>query len=133
MTTTLTTSRACAAILVTGCSMALSMPALAGRAELQNDLFARPVLSPPESPRAATPAEPVAAATASADTRWNPALRAIVLAGTRSMVLVDRSVVELGGKIDGYELIRVDDDKAVFTRGHQRVELTLGRRTVDAR
>ena len=84
--------------------LALPLPAIAGREALQNDVFARPVLS------AAEPAVPAASA-ASEPSSWHPALRAIVQSGARSMVLVDRSVVELGGKIDGYQLIHVADDR----------------------
>ena len=113
-----------AALVAALCGLlVLPLPAIAGREALQNDVFARPVL---------TAAEPAAPA-ASEPVNWHPALRAIVQSGARSMVLVERSVVELGGKIDGYQLIHVADDKAVFAKGGRRVELILGKDKVETR
>ena len=103
--------------------IAATSQAFAGNTDLHNDVFARPTL---------VAAEPAQAAASEAGS-WRPALRAIVQAGDRSMVLVDRSVVELGGSIDGYRLVGVDHDKAVFAKGRRRVELTLGRVKGDAR
>ena len=100
-------------------------PALADRASpaLQHDLFSRPNLGASTQERTAVP---VAEA-------WRPSLRAIVLAGERSMVLVDRSMVEIGGAVDGYRLVGVTESKATFVRGGQRVELSLGRGKDSAR
>lgn len=56
-----------------------------------------------------------------------------MLAGERPTVLVDRSFVELGERLDGYLLIAVGEDRAVFAKGRQRVELLLGRTWVDVR
>jgi hypothetical protein len=42
-------------------------------------------------------------------------------------VLVDKSAVELGGAVNGYRLVGVTENKAVFARAGQRMELTLGR------
>ena len=83
------------------------------------DPFARPNLTP--SATAETSTVPTAPPVA-----WRPALRAIVLAGNLSMVKVGSSVVELGEEIDGYRLIRVTEEKAVFAKGRRRVELTIG-------
>jgi len=41
-------------------------------------------------------------------------------------VKIGNVVVELGGEIEGWRLVRVAEDKAVFTRGRQRVALTMG-------
>lgn len=114
---------ACVAAAALCCLAAASPRAAAGNVALQNDVFTRPTLG------AADPAPPAASATPS----WRPALRAIVQSGERSMVLVDKSVVELGGTIDGYRLVAVADNKAVFAKGRQRVELTLGKDKGDAR
>lgn len=84
---------------------------------LQHDVFARPNLSA-SAPERAAPVEVEA---------WRPTLRAIVLAGERSLVLVDKSAVELGGAVNGYRLVGVTESRAVFTRAGQRIELTLGR------
>lgn len=98
----------------------LAAPAAAqrgGGVALQHDVFARPNLSA-SAPDRAAPVE--------VDT-WRPTLRAIVLAGERSLVLVDKSAVELGGAVNGYRLVGVTESRAVFVRGGQRMELTLGR------
>jgi len=82
----------------------------------RHDLFARPKLAPEAA------GEPASAARSD----WHPPLRAIVLAGERSLVKIGNVVVELGGEIEGWRLVRVAEDKAVFTRGRQRVALTMG-------
>ena len=91
---------------------------------LHHDPFARPDLSAsPPGAAASGPATPV----------WQPRLRAVVVAGRRSLAKVDDSVVELGGEVDGYRLIQVLPDKAIFVRAGRRVELTIGVTTGAAR
>lgn len=95
-------------------------PALAqrgGGASLQHDVFSRPSLAA-SAPARSAPIEVAAA--------WRPTLRAVVVAGERSQVLVERSAVELGGVVDGYRLVAVAEGRATFVRGTQRVELTMG-------
>jgi hypothetical protein len=102
--------------------------AAADRRALQHDVFARPSLNERAAERGADRTAPAPEPEA-----WQPQLRAIVLAGPRSMVLVDRSTVELGASIAGHRLVDVTEGKAVFVRGGQRVELTLGRSAADVR
>lgn len=90
---------------------------------LQHDVFSRPSLSA-VAPERAAPIEAEA---------WRPNLRAIVLAGDRSLVLVDRSTVAIGGVVDGYRLVGVADGRATFVRGARRVELTMGPTKKEAR
>lgn len=99
------------------CLAAALVPAASAAPPARPDPFLRPNLAP-ESAVEAAPA-PAAA--------WRPPLRAIVLAGERSMVKIGAVVVELGEELDGYRLVRVAEDKAVFARGRERVELTMAR------
>jgi hypothetical protein len=88
---------------------------------LRHDLFSRPR----PAAAAAAPVNATAASDAPAPA-WRPRLRALVVAGVRSMVLVDATVVELGGSVDGYRLQAVDDNGALFVKGRQRVTLVMG-------
>ena len=107
--------------LVATLTIGAAAPFLAAEATAGADPFARPNLAP------AAVAEAVAVPAPAAPTAtWRPALRAIVLAGDLSMVKIGGSVVELGEQIDGYRLILVTEEKAVFAKGRQRGVLTIG-------
>ena len=54
-----------------------------------------------------------------------PKLRALVAAGPRSMVVVGDQVVELGGLIQGYRLIQVREDRALFVKQGRHVTAVL--------
>jgi len=100
--------------LLLGCvHAAAAADAPAGR----HDPFARPDLA---GLAAAAASGSVAAPT------WQPRLRAVVMAGPRSMVLIDDEVVELGVDVNGYRLIRVLPDKAIFVRDGRRVVIAIG-------
>lgn len=101
--------------------LALLLCGAAGAAP-RHDPFARPKLAA-ETPTLATPA-PAA--------EWRPQLSAIVVAGTRSMVQVDSTVVELGEEIDGFRLVSVTEKMAVFVKGRRRIALTIGSERADA-
>jgi hypothetical protein len=94
-------------------------PAAAADAPARHDPFARPNLSPD-----AAVVAPSAHSAPAAE--WRPQLRAIVLAGERSMVKVGAVVVQLGDEVDGDRLVKVAEGKAVFAKGRRRVELTMG-------
>jgi len=91
---------------------------------LRNDPFVRPNLNANAAGGAASGAAG-GSDRGAAEAPWQPRLRAVVVAGPRSSVLVDGQVVEMGGEVDGYRLIRVLPDKAIFVRNGRRVELTL--------
>jgi hypothetical protein len=100
---------------------------------LRHDVFSRPSLQARPLGSATPSATPTATATATATAAseapapaWRPQLRALVVAGARSMVLIDASVVELGGSLDGYRLQAVDENGALFVKGRQRVTLLMG-------
>lgn len=83
---------------------------------LRHDPFTRPVATASGGLAGAAPA----------DTAWQPALRAVVVAGPRSSALVDGQVLELGDELDGYRLIQVLPDKAIFKKRGRRFELSVG-------
>jgi hypothetical protein len=106
--------------------LALSMGAAAsvciaggdGASKLRNDPFDqhrtnRPDLRP--QPTAATPQA------------WRPELRAVLLAGDRSMADVGGIIVKLGGEVDGFRLLEVRDRKAVFVKNGARLTLSIDR------
>ena len=78
----------------------------------------RPSHDPFGSVRAATPA-----ADSVADNP--PKLRALVAAGPRSMVVVGEQVVEIGGLVQGYRLIAVHEDRALFVKQGRHVTAVL--------
>lgn len=91
---------------------------------LRHDPFVRPNIEP-TPPAAAAPG-------ATAASEWKPQLRAVMVAGSSSMVNVDGTIVRVGGQIDGFRLTRVAEHKAVFVKNGVRVELTTdGERSVD--
>lgn len=83
---------------------------------LRHDPFVRPSIEP-TPPAAAVPGTTAAS-------EWKPQLRAVMLARSSSMVNVDGTIVRVGGQIDGFRLIRVEERKAVFMKDGVRVELT---------
>ena len=98
---------------------ALPRLAAADPTPLRHDPFAIPAATRP----------PPAAATATIESAavplWQPKLRAVVVAGSRSMVSVDGRVVVLGEQIDGFKLVRVEEQRATFAKNGVRVELMM--------
>jgi hypothetical protein len=82
---------------------------------LRHDPFVRPGAA------AATPG-----AAPGSDAGWRPRVRAVVVAGPRSSALVEGQVLEMGDELDGYRLIQVLPDKAIFSKKGRRVELSVG-------
>lgn len=65
--------------------------------------------------------------TASAPQAWRPELRAVLVAGDRSMADVGGIIVKLGGEVDGFRLVEVRDRKAVFVKSGTRLTLSIDR------
>ena len=91
---------------------------------LKHDPFARPALvaSRPAS------AAPVPASIAKAplpEPEWKPELRAIIVAGPKSIVNVEGALVRIGEQINGYRLVEVDEESAVFVNNKKRITLSL--------
>lgn len=89
---------------------------------LKHDPFARPALTP--RPAAAAAAAAPAASIAAA-TPWNPQLRAVMVAGAKSMVDIDGTLVPLGGLINGHRLAEVQEESAVLVNGGKRIKLMM--------
>lgn len=92
---------------------------------LRHDPFARPALAV-SSPAGAAHNSPVVQ-------DWKPQLRAVIKAGSSSMVNVEGTIVPLGGTIDGFRLTSVEERKAVFMKDGIRFELTMGANRADNR
>jgi len=88
---------------------------------LKHDPFTRPLLAPPPAPAASAPAYTIKAP----EPAWYPELRAIMVAGPDSMVDVGGALVRLGEHINGYRLVEVHDETAVFVNDKKRVTLSL--------
>ncbi len=56
---------------------------------------------------------------------WKAELRAVMIAGSASMVNVDGAVLRMGEEIKGYRLIEVHDNVAVFIKDGRRVPLAM--------
>lgn len=94
--------------------MCLPGLAVAQAERLQHDPFARPLLAqrpPPAAPEA--------------ESEWRPELRAIMAAGAESMVNIDGVVLRRGDEFNGYRLVEVHDESAVFVVNNRRVTLSL--------
>lgn len=85
---------------------------------LRHDPFVRPDLA--AAPASGAQASEIAARA------WKPQLRAVVVAGKGSMVNVDGTIVLLGGEVDGFRLVGVEERKAVFTKDGARIEVSIG-------
>jgi hypothetical protein len=56
---------------------------------------------------------------------WKPELAAIMLAGPRSVVSIDGTIVRIGEEINGHRLVEVHEQSAVFVKNKKRVTLSL--------
>ena len=84
---------------------------------LERNPFARPTVAALQS--AAAPRAANAAPAAALE------LRAVMVAGSASMVNVAGRIIGLGEEVDGHTLVEVSETTAVFTKDGQTVELTL--------
>jgi hypothetical protein len=103
------------AFLVVAAGAACACPAVAGDAPtLANDPFVRPQLVEHQ--------EPATAAEAAAPPLE---LRAILFAGDASRVDIGGRIVRVGEEIDGFTLISVSEDGALFERGGRSIRIAL--------
>ena len=105
--------------LLPGLADAASLAA-GGEPRLEHDPFAWP-----PALRAPAPAKTGASAAEPSAEVWQPRLRAVVVAGSRSMVNVGGSIVSLGEQFEGYRLVGVEENKATFSKNGLRVELKM--------
>lgn len=91
------------------------------QAALRHDPFARPAftkLAPP-------PGNPAAGKAATPEAPWKPELAAVMVAGPRSAVNVEGTIVRIGEEINGHRLVEVHEQTAVFVKDRKRVTLSL--------
>jgi hypothetical protein len=107
---------ACACMLAVPCAFTTAF----ATGTLRHDLFARPPLGAQASfnrTNGTDTAEPVAS--------WNPKLTALLVAGRRSLADVQGTIITIGESVDGYRLLFVRDNAAVFVKDDQIVVLTM--------
>ena len=90
---------------------------------LKHDPFVRPVLAPRPALAAPVPGNAVNAPVP--EPAWKPELRAIMAAGPKSIVSVEGVLVRIGEQINGYRLVEVHEETAVFVNNKKRVTLSL--------
>ena len=90
---------------------------------LKHDPFARPVLIPRPASAAPVPGDTVKAPVP--EPVWKPELAAVMLAGPKSAVSIDGTIVRIGEEINGYRLVEVHEQTAVFVKNRKRVTLSL--------
>lgn len=56
---------------------------------------------------------------------WVPELRATMIAKKNSMVNVDGLILAIGEKIQGYELVAVEERSAIFKKAGHRIKLIM--------
>jgi hypothetical protein len=88
---------------------------------LRHDPFARPPLAQQGARGSGTNA----GSAMPDDAPWTPKLLGILVAGKRSLVNVDGTLVGVGEVVDGYRLERVRDGEATFRKGRKRVVLQV--------
>ena len=55
----------------------------------------------------------------------NPEVKGIMLAGDRSLVNLNGKIIALGEEVDGYELLEVGENQAVFLHNGETLTLSL--------
>jgi hypothetical protein len=88
--------------------------ALAQADKLAHDPFVRPVL-----PTRSTSTSPTS------ESEWKPELRAVMVAGSESIVNIEGALLRLGEQFNGYRLIEVHEESAIFVNNNKKVTLTL--------
>jgi hypothetical protein len=91
---------------------------------LKHDPFARP--APAARRASAAPMPATAVKPPLPEPVWKPELRAIMVAGSKSIVNVDGALVRIGEQFNGYRLVEVHEETAVFVNDTKRVTLSLG-------
>ena len=61
----------------------------------------------------------------------NPQIKGILFAGNRSLVNLSGKIIGLGEEVDGYKLLEVSEDRAVFRHGDETLILQLYREETD--
>ncbi len=92
---------------------------------LKHDPFARPALRKATPPPLALQRDGGGGIAASLERAWKPELAAVMVAGSKSAVSIDGTMVRIGELIDGHRLVEVHEQTATFVKNRKRVTLTL--------
>lgn len=90
----------------------MALPVAATAVPLQHDPFARPSLNGSTS-------------SAGASISSGPKLIAVIVAGKKSLVNLNGTIIGIGEEKDGYRLIEVRDHKAIFEKSKKRIVLDM--------
>ena len=94
---------------------------LAQAEAMKHDPFARPAFL-----RAAPPPNNAGVGKAMLpEAAWKPELAAVMVAGPKSAVNIDGTIIRLGEEINGHRLVEVHEQSAVFVKHRKRVTLSL--------
>ncbi len=96
----------------------LATTALADTGMPLRDPFVRPLI---ELPASSTPTPVVAAP--------DFTLRALLVAGDKSLANIDGTILALGDEFDGYRLISITQEETLFEKGSNRYRISLKERT----
>lgn len=88
--------------------------------ELEHDPFSYLKIEVSKSSRRAKTMTPIAA-----KAKWQPKLRATIVAGEMSVANVEGKVVRIGEKLNGFTLITVGSQTATFEKDHRSVILKM--------
>jgi len=102
-------------------AMLVAMPAISKAADTKVELRRNPFDRPTFEVLQATAASSSAASTASE----SPGLRAVLLAGPKSVVDFGGVIMQIGETANGYKLLAVEEGRATFRIKGKRVEFSL--------
>ncbi len=105
--------------------LAMGMLAAAAHSQAGQRDVAAPLLHRDPFAKRVTAAPSTQAEAAAADIPWTGQLRMTLRAGRHSMVNVDGKSVPLGGKIDGFTLVAVEERSARFARNGLTITVGL--------
>ena len=107
--------------MLTAAAIALLLPALATTTEPQPELRRNPFTRPAVEDLRAD-------ATSSYDglgAGRDPGLRAVLVAGSKSVVDFDGVILQIGERANGYRLLSVEEDRATFSKNSKTIVFSL--------
>lgn len=107
--------------MLTAAAIAVLIPALAGATEPQVRLQRNPFERPATEQLTANAATLNDDLTAGRD----PGLRAVLVAGSKSVVDFGGVILQIGESINGYSLLSVEEGKAIFSRNDKKIVFSL--------
>lgn len=106
---------------VVACAAGLTVTFLSGVASASGDIQHNPFARPSVEELNAT----TSARASRLDEVWRPQLRAVLVAGSRSVADLGGVILNIGQSTNGYRLISVREEAATFVRNGEQVVLSL--------